>query len=104
MISLPGSLSFVMSAPAKNLWGMPDARPKNHPSIESRLSHKILTPTRIRSAFFLRRTQLLLCFYHLFILLPYLKKSLLIKKFGNFSQNFMNMFIVRDKVEICVVG
>ena len=58
MISLPGSLSFVMSsAPAKSLRGMPDARPKNHPSIESRLSHTISTPTRIRSVFFLRRTQ-----------------------------------------------
>ena len=37
---------------------MPDVRPKIHPSIESRLSHTISTPTRIRSAFFLRRTQL----------------------------------------------
>ena len=58
MISLPGSLSgFGMSsAPAKNLRGMPDSRPKN--PIHPRLSHSISTPTRIRSAFFLRRTQL----------------------------------------------
>ena len=37
---------------------MPDARPKIHPSIESTLSHTISTQTRIRSAFFLCRTQL----------------------------------------------
>ena len=37
----------------KNLRGMPDVRPKIHPSIESRLSLTISTPTRIRSASFL---------------------------------------------------
>ena len=57
MISIPGSLSFVMSsAPAKNLRGMPDVRPKIHTPTAT-LSHKISTQIRIRSAFFLRRTQ-----------------------------------------------
>ena len=56
MISIPGSLSFVMSsAPAKNLRGMPDVRPKIHTPTAT-LSHKISTQIRIRSAFVLRRT------------------------------------------------
>ena len=37
---------------------MPHARPKNLSFTESTLSHTISTPIRIRSAFFLRRTQL----------------------------------------------
>ena len=38
---------------------MPDVRPKIHTPTAT-LSHKISTQIRIRSAFFLRRTQLLL--------------------------------------------
>ena len=50
MISVPGSLSFVMSsAPAR------DARYESQE--QATLSHTISTPIRIRSAFFLRRTQ-----------------------------------------------
>ena len=37
---------------------MPDVRPKIHPSTAA-LSHTISAQVRIRSAFFLRRTQLL---------------------------------------------
>ena len=33
----------------KNIWGMPDVRPKVHPSIQSTLSHTISTPNRISS-------------------------------------------------------
>ena len=41
------------------LWGMPDVRPKIH-SFIGQLSHTIYTPMIIRSAFFLRQTQLVL--------------------------------------------
>ena len=66
MISISGSLSFVMSsAPAKkNTKSAGDARyASQDPSVhsgnnESTLSHTISTPIRIRSAFFLGRTQL----------------------------------------------
>ena len=58
MISIPGSLSFVMSfAPAKkNLRGMPDYAsqdPSIHSFRQSMLSHTISTPIRIKSTFFL---------------------------------------------------
>ena len=57
MTLIPGSLSFVMSfAPQKNLRGMPDTRPKIHPSTAI-LSHTVLTLIRIRSVLFLCRTQ-----------------------------------------------
>ena len=57
MISIPGSLSFVMSfAPAKTSAG--DARCASQDPLTHDKSHKISTQTRIMSAFFLHRTQL----------------------------------------------
>ena len=41
----------------KNLRGMPDTRPKIHPSPAVNVTHTISTPNPIRIAFFLRRTQ-----------------------------------------------
>ena len=65
-----GSLSFaklvMMSSAPANLRRMPDTRPKIH-GIQSTLSHTISTP--IRSAFFLRRTQLLFGLNYYFILI-----------------------------------
>ena len=56
MISIPGSLSFVMSsAPTKK--SAADARCQDDPSIESPLpAHTISTPIRFTSAFFLSRS------------------------------------------------
>ena len=63
MISIPSSrsLSFVMSsAPAKNLRGTPDTRPKTHPSIPAInvVPYNLdSTPIRNRTTFFLHQTQ-----------------------------------------------
>ena len=58
MISIPGSLSFVMSsAPAKESVG--DVRCASQDPSTHDKSHKISTQICIRSAFFLRRTQLI---------------------------------------------
>ena len=68
MISIPGSLSFVMSsAPG-------DARCAYQDPLTHDKSHKILTQIRIRSALFLHRTQLLEEIWLLLLLLLFLSK------------------------------
>ena len=58
MIVISVSLLCQVGDDLQNLWGISDMRPKNHSFTES-MSHAILTPLFIRSAFFLRQTHVL---------------------------------------------